>query len=98
MDAQKQIFTSGATARGIPEAKAIEVFDLMAKFADYGFNKSHAAAYALVSYQTAWMKANHPVPFLAACMSLAMANTDKLAALRQEAERMGICGGKNRGR
>ncbi len=90
MDSQRQIFTNGAVARGIPEAKAIEVFDLMAKFADYGFNKSHAAAYALVSYQTAWMKANHPVPFLAACMSLAMGNTDKLAALRQEAERMGI--------
>jgi DNA polymerase-3 subunit alpha len=90
MDSQRQIFTSGATARGITEAKAVEVFELMAKFADYGFNKSHAAAYALVSYQTAWMKANHPVPFLAACMSLAIANTDKLAALRQEAERMGI--------
>jgi DNA polymerase-3 subunit alpha len=90
MDSQRQIFTSGATARGIPESKAVEVFDLMAKFADYGFNKSHAAAYALVSYQTAWMKANHPVPFLAACMSLAMGNADKLGALRQEAERMGI--------
>jgi DNA polymerase-3 subunit alpha len=90
MDSQRQIFTSGATARGIPEDKAIEVFELMAKFADYGFNKSHAAAYALVSYQTAWMKANHPVPFLAACMSLAIANTDKLAALRQEAERLGF--------
>ena len=61
----------------------------MAKFADYGFNKSHAAAYALVAYQTAWMKTNHPVAFLAACMSLAINNTDKLAALRQEAERMG---------
>jgi DNA polymerase-3 subunit alpha len=62
----------------------------MAKFADYGFNKSHAAAYALVAYQTAWMKANHPVPFIAACMSLALSNTDKLAAFRQEASRMGI--------
>ncbi len=91
MDSQRQVFTNGAVARGIPEAKAVEVFDLMAKFADYGFNKSHAAAYALVSYQTAWMKANHPVPFLAACMSLAMGNTEKLAALRAEAERMGIC-------
>jgi DNA polymerase-3 subunit alpha len=90
METQRQIFTSGATARGIPEPKAVEVFELMAKFADYGFNKSHAAAYALVSYQTAWMKANHPVPFLAACMSLAISNTDKLSALRQEAERMGI--------
>ena len=69
----------GATKRGITEAKAVEVFELMAKFADYGFNKSHAAAYALVAYQTAWMKTNHPVEFLAACMSLAINNTDKLA-------------------
>ncbi len=90
MDSQRQIFTSGAVAKGYSETKAAEVFDLMARFADYGFNKSHAAAYALVSYQTAWMKANHPVPFLAACMSLAMHNTDKLSALRQEAERLGI--------
>jgi DNA polymerase-3 subunit alpha len=90
MDAQRKTFVDGATGRGIPEAKAIEVFELMAKFADYGFNKSHAAAYALVAYQTAWMKTNHPVEFLAACMSLAINNTDKLAALRQEAERLGI--------
>ncbi len=90
MEQQRQIFNSGATARGIPEAKANEVFDLMAKFADYGFNKSHAAAYAIVSYQTAWMKANHPVAFLAACMDLALSNTDKLAALRQDAQRMGV--------
>ena len=90
MDAQQKIFVDGATARGIDEAKAVEVFELMAKFADYGFNKSHAAAYALVAYQTAWMKANHPVEFLAACMSLAINNTDKLAALRQESGRLGI--------
>ncbi len=90
MDQQREIFTSGAVARGITQAKAVEVFDLMAKFADYGFNKSHAAAYALVSYQTAWLKANHPTAFLAACMSLAIANTDKLAALRQEVGRLGI--------
>jgi DNA polymerase-3 subunit alpha len=90
MEAQRRIFTEGAMARGIAEAKAIEIFDLMEKFADYGFNKSHAAAYALVAYQTAWMKANHPVAFLAACMSLAINNTDKLAALRQEASRLGI--------
>ncbi len=90
MEQQRQIFTDGATARGITAAKAEEVFDLMAKFADYGFNKSHAAAYALVAYQTAWMKANHPEAFLAGCMSLAVSNTDKLAALRQEASRMGI--------
>ncbi len=90
MEAQRKIFVAGATARGIPPAKAEEVFDLMAKFADYGFNRSHAAGYALLSYQTAWLKANHPEAFLAACLSLAVNNTDKLAALRQEALRMGI--------
>ena len=90
MDAQRQTFVDGAVGRGIAQPKAVEVFELMAKFADYGFNKSHAAAYALVAYQTAWMKSNHPVPFLAACMSLSIGNTDKLAALRQEAERLGI--------
>ncbi|AOX19682.1 DNA polymerase III subunit alpha [Kozakia baliensis] len=90
MDKQRVIFVEGATARGITAEKAAEVFDLMAKFADYGFNKSHAAAYALVSYQTAWMKANHPVAFLAGCMSLAREKTEKLAALCQEAKRMKI--------
>jgi len=90
MEQQRKVFTDGATARGIPAAKATEVFDLMAKFADYGFNKSHAAAYALLSYQTAWLKANHPTAFLAACMNLAISNTDKIAALRQEAQRMSI--------
>ncbi len=90
MEQQRQIFTDGAKAKGFSADKATEVFDLMAKFADYGFNKSHAAAYALVSYQTAWMKANHPVAFLAACLNLAVSNTDKIAALRQEAQRMGI--------
>ena len=87
MEAQRDIFTKGAIARGIDPAKAKEVFDLMAKFADYGFNKSHAAAYALIAYQTGWLKANHPEVFIAACMSLAMNNTDRLAALKQEAER-----------
>ncbi len=90
MEAQRNIFTEGAIKRGIDPAKAKEVFDLMARFADYGFNKSHAAAYALVAYQTAWLKANHPEVFLAACMSLAINNTDRLAALKQEAERSGI--------
>jgi DNA polymerase-3 subunit alpha len=90
METQRKIFTDGAISNGIDPAKATEVFDLMARFADYGFNKSHAAAYALVSYQTAWLKANHPEAFLAACMSLAVNNTDRLAALKQEAERSGI--------
>jgi DNA polymerase-3 subunit alpha len=90
MDAQRDTFTKGAVAQGFTEQKAGEVFDLMAKFADYGFNKSHAAAYALVSYQTAYLRANHPVAFLAACMSLGIANTEKLASLRQDAMRLGI--------
>ncbi len=90
MDAQRKLFCDGATERGVDAAKASEIFDLMARFADYGFNKCHAAPYALIAYQTAWMKANHPVAFIAACMSLAIHNTDKLAALRQEAARMGI--------
>ena len=90
MDTQREVFTEGAVGQGIDREKAVEVFELMAKFADYGFNKSHAAAYALVSYQTAYLKANHPTAFLAACMSLAISNTDKLAALRQEVTRLGI--------
>jgi len=90
MEAQRETFIKGATGRGIEKAKATEVFDLMAKFADYGFNKSHAAAYALLAYQTAWLKANHPAVFIAACMSLAVTNTDRLAALKQEAERATI--------
>ena len=90
MDAQRQIFTEGAIKRGVEPSIAIDVFEAMAKFADYGFNKCHAAPYALVSYQTAWMKANHPVAFIAACMDLAIGNTDKLAALRQEARKIGV--------
>ena len=90
MEAQRDIFTKGAIARGIDPEKAKEVFDLMAKFAGYGFNKCHAAPYGLLAYQTAWLKANHPEVFIAACMSLALGNTDRLAALREEATRSGI--------
>ncbi|MCB5944456.1 DNA polymerase III subunit alpha [Acidocella sp. KAb 2-4] len=90
MDKQREIFCEGAAKQGFTAQKANEIFDLMAKFADYGFNKSHAAAYALVSYQTAYLRANHPVAFLAACMSLAITNTDKLAVLRGDAMRSGI--------
>ncbi|MGH7058411.1 MAG: DNA polymerase III subunit alpha, partial [Acetobacteraceae bacterium] len=90
MESQRQTFVDGAVARGIDEAKAREIFELMAQFAGYGFNKSHACAYALVAYQTAWMKANHPAVFFAACMSLALSNTDKLALYRQEAAGLGI--------
>ncbi|HEY8611445.1 MAG TPA: OB-fold nucleic acid binding domain-containing protein, partial [Roseomonas sp.] len=90
MQAQRAIFVEGATGRGIPEDKAGEIFDMMERFAEYGFNKSHAAAYALISYQTAWLKANYPVAFLAASMTLDMANTDKLASHLAEAARLGI--------
>jgi DNA polymerase-3 subunit alpha len=90
MDAQRVRFVDGAVARGLSRPKADEIFDLLAKFADYGFNKSHAAAYALITYWTAWFKANHPVEFLAASMTLDKSNTDKLAEFRAEAERLGI--------
>ncbi|WP_026440405.1 DNA polymerase III subunit alpha [Acidocella facilis] len=90
MDTQREIFLKGATEKGFTPEKANEIFDLMAKFADYGFNKSHAAAYALVSYQTAYLRANHPVAFIAACMSLSIANTEKVALLRADAMKNGI--------
>jgi DNA polymerase-3 subunit alpha len=90
MLAQRDRFVSGAVARGVERGQAEAIFDLLERFADYGFNKSHAAAYALVAYQTAYMKANHPVEFLAASMTLSMGNTDKLAEFRAEAERLAI--------
>ncbi|WP_270933932.1 DNA polymerase III subunit alpha [Falsiroseomonas oryzae] len=90
MEAQRRIFVDGAVKNGVPEAKAGEIFDLMEKFAEYGFNKSHAAAYALVAYHTAYLKANHPVAFLAASMSLDLDKTEKLAGHMQEAARLGI--------
>lgn len=90
MDMQRATFVNGAKARGVPEAKAGEIFDQVNKFAGYGFNKSHAAAYALVAYQTGYMKANFPVEFMAASMTLDMGNTDKLNAYRQELDRLGI--------
>ena len=90
MDAQRKQFVDGAIARGVEPGLAEHIFDLVAKFAGYGFNKSHAAAYALVAYQTAYLKANYPVEFLAASMSLDIGNTDKLNLFRQECERLGI--------
>ena len=90
MDAQRQHFVEGAVARGVPQRKAADIFELVNKFAGYGFNKSHAAAYALVAYQTAYLKANFPVEFMAATMSYEMGNTDKLNYFRQELQRLGI--------
>jgi DNA polymerase-3 subunit alpha len=90
MDQQRVRFVDGAVERGVDKAQANMIFDLLAKFADYGFNKSHAAAYALVSYQTAYLKAHYPVEFLAASMTLDMSNTDKLGDFRQDALRLGI--------
>jgi DNA polymerase III subunit alpha len=90
MRAQSERFVSGSVERGVAPVQAETIFELLERFADYGFNKSHAAAYALVAYQTAYMKANYPVEFLAASMTLDMNNTDKLAEFRAEAERLGI--------
>src|SRR5690349_8705022 len=90
MEAQRQLFFEGAAARGVERPRAELIFDQMAKFAGYGFNKPHAAAYALVTYQTAYLKANYPVEFLAALMTLDLGNTDKLHIFRQESKRLGI--------
>ena len=87
---QRQRFIAGAAEKDVPQKQASHIFDVMEKFAGYGFNKSHAAAYAAISYQTGYLKANHPVEFLAASMSLDIQNTDKLAAFFQEAKRLKI--------
>ena len=90
MASQRDIFISGAVERGIAKSDAEAIFEACAKFAEYGFNKSHSAPYALLTYQTAYLKANYPVEFLAASMTLSMGNTDKLAEFRAEAERIAI--------
>jgi DNA polymerase-3 subunit alpha len=90
MDAQKARFAAGAAANGVDPEQARGIFELVAKFAGYGFNKSHAAAYAIISYQTAWLKANAPVEFFAASMSLDISNTDRLAVFYQDARRFGV--------
>ena len=91
MDTQRAIFVEGcAKQNNIAAAKANELFDLIDKFAGYGFNKSHAAAYALLTYQTAWLKAHHPVEFYAASMCFDMAQTDKLAIFADDMRRLGV--------
>lgn len=90
MDKQRLRFVSGAKDKGVSEKQSGGIFDLVAKFAGYGFNKSHAAAYAVVSYQTAYLKANYPTEFMAAVMTYDMSNTDKLAIDIQEVKRLKI--------
>jgi DNA polymerase-3 subunit alpha len=91
MAKERPKFEKGAMASGVDRKKAAEVFDLLEKFANYGFNKSHAAAYAVVSYQTAWLKANHPVEFMAGVMNCDIHLTDKLGVYFEEVrKRMGL--------
>ena len=90
MATHRDAFVAGAAASGVPQRKANELFDLMEKFAGYGFNKSHAAAYALVAYQTAYMKAHHAAAFMAANLSALMDDTDKVQSLYQDAVANGL--------
>ncbi|MCX7556604.1 DNA polymerase III subunit alpha [Xanthomonadaceae bacterium JHOS43] len=90
MAKERAKFRTGAAANGLDEFKADEIFDVMEKFAGYGFNKSHAAAYALVSYQTAWLKAHYPAQFMAAVLSSDMDNTDKVVTFLTECRAMGL--------
>jgi DNA polymerase-3 subunit alpha len=90
MDAQRAVFMAGAEKNNVDREQASYIFDLVNKFAGYGFNKSHAAAYALVAYQTGYLKSNYPVEFMAASMCLDLGNTDKLNVFRQELQRMEI--------
>lgn len=90
MEQQRGVFVEGSVKHGVESQLAGEIFDKVAKFADYGFNKSHAAVYALVSYQTAYLKTHHPAEFMAASMTYEIGNTEKLSAFRQELDRMGI--------
>jgi len=88
MAKQREVFVTGAKANGVNEGTATHIFDLMEKFAGYGFNKSHSAAYALLSYQTAYLKTHYPAQFMAAVLSADMDNTDKVVTLVEECERM----------
>jgi DNA polymerase-3 subunit alpha len=90
MAKQRSVFVSGAVARGVREAQATHIFDLMEKFAGYGFNKSHSAAYALLSYQTAWLKAHYPAAYMAAVLSSDMDKTDKVVTLIDECTGMAL--------
>jgi DNA polymerase III subunit alpha len=91
MDQQRKIFVEGAAAsHNVPADQAEYIFEQINKFAGYGFNKSHAAAYALIAYWTAWLKANYPLEFMAASMTLDKGNTDKLSVFKQDIDKMGL--------
>jgi DNA polymerase-3 subunit alpha len=90
MAEQRSIFVKGAEANGVQEKLAEHIFDLMEKFAGYGFNKSHSAAYALITYQTAWLKTHYPAEFMAAVLSSDMDNTDKVVIFLEDARAMGL--------
>jgi len=90
MDAQREKFLTGCRARKVPEKKAAKIFDLMAEFAGYGFNKSHSCAYALLAYHTAWLKVHYPVEFMAAMLTSETGNTEKVVKFINEARSMGI--------
>ncbi len=90
MEEQREIFVKGCEKKSIPEKKANKIFELIEQFAEYGFNKSHSAAYAVISYQTAFLKTYYPEHFMAAVLSTELGNTDKIHALIQECKRMGI--------
>lgn len=90
MQKQREIFTKGCVENNIPESKATQIFDLMEKFAGYGFNKSHSAAYGLIAYQTAWLKAHYPAEFMASVLSSDMSNTDKVVLFVNECKDMGL--------
>jgi DNA polymerase-3 subunit alpha len=90
MAKQREIFVTGATERGVAQNTATHIFDLMEKFAGYGFNKSHSAAYAVLSYQTAYLKAHYPAAFMAAVMSADLQNTDRLVTLKDDCRQLGL--------
>src|SRR6185312_11672927 len=90
MAKERAKFEAGAAERDVDTRKASSIFDLMEKFAGYGFNKSHAAAYALVSYQTAWLKTHYPAEFMAAVLSSDMDNTDKVVMFLEEARALDL--------
>ncbi|MEM8843449.1 MAG: DNA polymerase III subunit alpha [Pseudomonadota bacterium] len=90
MAKQRSVFVKGSTERGVDDNKANYIFDLMEKFAGYGFNKSHSVAYAMLSYQTAWLKSHYPAEFMASVLSADMDNTDKVVHLREECKTMGL--------